>query len=116
MPATKAPIAPTFRCDHHRGPDGVAVVTLAGEFDLAVAPDVDRVLSEAFAHAGSVEVDLQAVDFVDSAGVHVLLDADRRARSLGRRFTIVSCPAAAHRIFEVTGAAEVLPFVGARTG
>lgn len=112
MPDSKAPIVPTsFRCDRHAPSDGAVLVTVAGELDLVVAPEVDQALCAALAEADSVVIDRRALECMDSTGVHLLLAANRRARDLGRDFAIISGPTAVQRTFELTGAADVLPFV-----
>ncbi len=50
------------------------VVRLAGEIDLANAPDIGRRIAGQLGSADAVLIDLTAVSFLDSAGVR-LLDA-----------------------------------------
>ena len=59
----------------HQG--SVATVAVVGELDLATAPRLSAVLGE----RGDAEVlvaDLTATTFIDSTGVRVLVEADRR--------------------------------------
>jgi anti-sigma B factor antagonist len=53
------------------GPDGTAVVTAVGEIDMSNADKFQDALSQAAA-GGPVVVDLTRVEYLDSAGVHVL--------------------------------------------
>jgi len=50
------------------------LVRLAGEIDMANAPDIGRAIATHTTAAGAVLIDLRAVSFLDSAGVR-LLDA-----------------------------------------
>ena len=50
------------------------LVRLAGEIDLANAPEIGREIVRQTGRAGAVVIDLTAVSFLDSAGVR-LLDA-----------------------------------------
>ena len=50
------------------------LVRLAGEIDLANAPDIGREIVTHMTDAGAVLIDLTSVSFLDSAGVR-LLDA-----------------------------------------
>ena len=64
------------------GPDGIPVVTVAGEIDMSNA---DRFrdalgLAAATADGGSFVVDLTGVEYLDSAGVHVLFAHAARIR------------------------------------
>ncbi|GGQ80448.1 STAS domain-containing protein [Couchioplanes azureus] len=49
-----------------------AVVRLAGEIDLANAPELTREIVRHTGRAGAVLIDLTAVSFLDSAGVRLL--------------------------------------------
>jgi anti-sigma B factor antagonist len=53
------------------GPDGTAMVTAVGEIDMSNADKFQDALSQAAA-GGPVVVDLTRVEYLDSAGVHVL--------------------------------------------
>ena len=70
--------------------DGVAVVRLAGELDLAeVGPlqaEFDRLCANGFA---KLTVDLSELDFLDSTGLHVLLRLG--ARCAGEQLRCRSC-------------------------
>ena len=64
------------------GPDGIPVVTVAGEIDMSNA---DRFrdalgLAAAAADGGSFVVDLTGVEYLDSAGVHALFEHAARIR------------------------------------
>ena len=64
------------------GPDGIPVVTVAGEIDMSNA---DRFrdalgLAAAAADGGSFVVDLTGVEYLDSAGVHALFAHASRIR------------------------------------
>ena len=47
-------------------------------------------------------VDMEAVEFMDSAGLTVLIEGFRLAESLGRRFAICSLPPSVRIMFELT--------------
>jgi len=53
--------------------------------------------------AERVILDLRGLGFIDSTGLSLLINADRRARRAGRRVTIVSGTGAPRRILETTG-------------
>jgi anti-sigma B factor antagonist len=71
---------------------GGTVVSLAGELDLLAEERAARALREADAGDPPVLiVDLSGLGFIDSTGVRLLIDADRRtrARGRGRRLVLV---------------------------
>ena len=70
--------------------DELATITVRGELDLATAPQLSAAVAEHH-DAGLLVLDLTAVTFIDSAGVRVLIQADRACplglvpRGAGRR-------------------------------
>jgi anti-sigma B factor antagonist len=99
---------PAFRCTLQTGVSGAAWVVVAGELDLATSPQLDRMLTDAVFDARLAVLDLRAVTFIDTAGVHVLLDAARAARSNGCRLMLVRGPAQVDGLLTLTGAAQHL--------
>ena len=95
----------------HRRDDEVTLF-LAGEIDIAGAPDLDAVLAEA-AHwpdVSGVVVDLSALTFTDSTGIGALIRGRRLADANGKRYTVVS---ARHGVREVLDLAAVWHFLHA---
>ena len=82
---------------------GMAHVVVAGELDIASCPQLDREVRGAPDDIGTIVLDLREVTFMDSAGMHLMLEADDRIRSAGRRLLVVRGPAAVGRLFEVMG-------------
>jgi anti-anti-sigma factor len=82
------------------------IVSLSGELDCATTPDVHARLDELLA-AGWARIVLDAgeVTFVDSAGLHLLLDARARAEREGWEVTIAGACAALDRVAMITGVA-----------
>lgn len=79
------------------------VLALYGELDLASAPRLDQRLRDAqTSGAGRVMVDLRGLEFFDSAGLHVLLDAHQRLRDGGQALHLRRGPKAVQRMFELT--------------
>jgi anti-anti-sigma factor len=84
----------------------VAHVTVAGELDIATAPDLRRQLARDLADdAVLVVVDLSALTFIDSCGLHALLDACENLN--GRLRLIPSEPCM--RLFDIAGVTDRLP-------
>ena len=87
-----------------RRADGIAVVVLVGEHDLATRGDIEAALEAALEHGDGVAVDLSDADFIDSSTLHVLVSAARRAAENGRGFSIVLPKnGAVRQVFELTG-------------
>jgi anti-sigma B factor antagonist len=90
----------------------VLTLTLRGELDLASAPMLERHLHDAQASgAERVVVDLGGLEFLDSAGLHVLLDADRRLRARQRPGLLLRRGRpSVQRYFELTSADSIIEF------
>lgn len=94
-----------------RNDDG-QVIALAGELDLDGAGRVCEVLQRAeAAKVRRIVLDLSALEFIDSNGIRLILEADARARTDGGRLELIRGPRPVHRVFELTGTSERLPFV-----
>ena len=74
---------------HDRHQDA-AVVSFDGEIDLGNAPVLRNALQSALEqHTGPVVVDLSKVPFMDSSGVHVLVETLRRLEPQNRPLALV---------------------------
>jgi anti-anti-sigma factor len=97
-PATAAPVAPgppgpaTLRIVGGAGNSGAGTVEIRGELDLAGVRCIgDELL--ACADAGdTLTVDLRATTYLASAGVALLVEADRHVRSAGGRLRVLVSP------------------------
>lgn len=86
------------------GDDGVAVMALTGELDMATAPILRENLAQIEASgAVTIVLDLREVTFVDSTGLHEFVEARSRAQDNGHRLLIGGASPAAERLFELTG-------------
>ncbi|MDT7713242.1 MAG: anti-sigma factor antagonist [Solirubrobacteraceae bacterium] len=88
------------------------VIALAGDLDLITAAEVDRELRRVErTSVHTIAVDLQALAFIDSTGIRLLLQAARRSATGSNRLTVVRASAAVQRLFHICGVDDVLPFV-----
>lgn len=90
------------------------LLRLSGELDLLTAPKLAARLDEAVRQReGDVVVDLSEVEFVDSAGLHALLNGQRRLIRLSRRLSVICGPGPVRRVFELARLVETLGVVSA---
>lgn len=85
-------------------------VRLQGAIDLATAGAVREELRAAAETATEIRVDLRAVDFLDSVGLSVLVNAHSRAAQQ-RELLEVVVPPHLRQLFELTGLDRVLTLV-----
>jgi anti-sigma B factor antagonist len=91
--------------------DGVHV-TLTGDLDISSAPTVEtRLLEVERGGPDRVIFDLRAVEFIDSTGLSLIINADARAQKAGRRFTLVAGEGAPRRVLRTVGLEERLDLV-----
>jgi anti-anti-sigma factor len=101
---------PVFGCVVRRSGLDAAWIHAVGEVDLASAPRLEQALREAEICPRRV-LDLREVTFMDSAGVHVILDASERARVTGARLVLLRGPSQVERLFALTGTPGSLEIV-----
>jgi anti-sigma B factor antagonist len=111
---------PVLGCRVELHPDRERVLVLVdGELDLATVAAVGNEL-ETLREAGwrQLVLDLSAVNFMDLAGVRLLLGGFERADAAGGLFLISAASPQVRRILELTGNAHVLAggIVGAEKG
>jgi anti-anti-sigma factor len=68
---------------------GAIVVAVAGELDAASTPELEGPLGQATADGGAVVLDLSSCEFVDSTGLHAIIDARGAVEGRGGRFALV---------------------------
>lgn len=83
---------------------GATVLMVAGELDLLTSPKLAAELDEAIRRGTEdAVVDLSETTFMDSSGIHVLLEAQRRLALGSRGLAVVCARGPARRTLEVTG-------------
>ncbi|WTS84519.1 STAS domain-containing protein [Streptomyces sp. NBC_00487] len=86
-----------------------ALITLAGEIDLATTPLVHTALTGCLRDGiSSVDVDLTAVTFCDASGLNVFLTASRLAVDAGATLQLHCPPPIMARIIDMTGSGFLL--------
>ena len=92
-----------FACTATHGGLDAAWVYVAGELDIATAPELERTLRESQQLAHLTVLDLRDLAFMDSAGVHTIVDASLRARRDSCRLVLVRGRPDIYRMFTLTG-------------
>jgi anti-sigma B factor antagonist len=102
-----------LRIDLRSEPDRI-VLELHGELDLLGAPLLQReVESPAVRATGIIVLDLQDLQFVDSAGLRVILLAHERAQLHGQELVLTRGSQQVRRLFAVAGVDEHLRTIAA---
>ena len=89
---------------------GVPVVVTPEEIDITNAGGLREALLEAAGRGpGGFVVDMSRTQFCDTAGIHALVLAHKRAGAEGGKVRLVITGAAVARIFAITGLDDVIP-------
>jgi anti-sigma B factor antagonist len=102
---------PRFDCTLRTGGLDAAWVRVTGELDIAAAPQLAETLVRAEESSQRVVLDLRQLTFMDSAGVHVILEASVRAHAAERRLVLVRGPSQVNRMLDLTKAGDTLEIV-----
>src|SRR5262245_32904709 len=95
--------------------DRVFVVSLAGEVDLYVAPELKQQLLDAIERGAThVIVDLTQTTFIDSTTLGVLIGVVRRLRANNGQVSVVCTDPNVAKTFELTGLDRVFPIYPTR--
>ncbi len=87
---------------------GSALVTVGGELEFGTAASLRTTLSDlAQDDSDPIVVDLTALQFIDSSGLSLLVQAKQRFSAQGRRFELRGPTARVSRVIEISGLAEL---------
>lgn len=95
--------------------DEVAVVAVRGELDIASSPVLrDRLVELGNGDARKLVIDLEAVEFLDSTGLGVLIGGLKRMRSKDGDLVLVCTKPRILKVFEITALTKVFRIVASR--
>ncbi len=82
-------------------------LVLTGELDTHTSPQLARHL-DGVDPTAAIELDLTAITFISSAGLSVILNAQRRHRDHGGSLVVAAADTNVARTIELSGLADVL--------
>ena len=89
------------------GAEGV-VLFVEGKLTTNTAPELEPILMEKVAAGGNVVLDFKQLDYLSSAGLRLLVGAQKSVNANGGSLTIRHCDDDVKEIFEITGLVDVL--------
>jgi anti-anti-sigma factor len=88
------------------------VVEVQGEFDVLTTPRLGTALDELIrTRTEDVVVDLRKTSFLDSMGLHILLNGLRRLTRQSRGFAVICAPGPVRQVIEVARLVDTLGVV-----
>jgi anti-sigma B factor antagonist len=83
-----------------------------GELDIATVPELRARAHAVIAQSTqNLTIDLGQVEFIDSSGLSLLIELNRRAETEGWTLSLTRPPERAFLVFSITGADDQLPFI-----
>ena len=83
------------------------VIEVAGRLDTITAPALDKTIQEDIGDTKNLVLDIKGVEYISSAGLRVLLSAQKKMQKIGSMKVIHVCEAVME-VFEMTGFADIL--------
>ena len=85
------------------------VIELSGRLDTSTAPVLDKTIGEDVSESTDLVLDLKGLEYISSAGLRVLLSAQKRMQKNGSMKLKNVCEEVMD-VFEMTGFADILSF------
>jgi anti-anti-sigma factor len=91
---------------------GATCLEIVGELDVLTVPKLAAELNAVIRRTQEdVIIDLRQAEFIDSAGLQVLLGAQRRLGQAARRLTVICDQGPVRRVIELTRLGEILGLI-----
>jgi anti-sigma B factor antagonist len=87
-------------------------ISVAGEIDASTVHALAQVLMPYPEGVAEFKVDMSAVEFIDSSGLRVLIQAHQQGEANGQRLVIENPSPIVSRLFEVSGLTELFNLTG----
>lgn len=87
--------------------NGAVLMTLEGRLDTTTAPELEKAINDEGEALKSLVLDFGGVDYISSAGLRVLLTAQKKMNVQGS-MELNNVSEAVMDIFEMTGFADIL--------
>ncbi len=83
------------------------IIEIVGRLDTITAPALDKTIHEDIGDTKNLILDVKGMEYISSAGLRVLLGAQKNMQKIGSMKVINVCEAVME-VFEMTGFADIL--------
>ena len=87
--------------------NGILTLAIEGRLDTVTAPELEKVVNEETADVRELILDMKGLEYISSAGLRVLLAAQKKMNKQGVMKLTDVCDAVM-QVFEMTGFADIL--------
>ena len=85
-------------------------IQIIGRLDTITAPSLDKTINEDIGETKNLILDLKNLEYISSAGLRVLLSAQKKMQKIGSMKVVNVCEEVMD-VFEMTGFADILVIV-----
>ena len=83
------------------------IIEIVGRLDTTTAPALDKTINEVIGDTKNLVLDVKGMEYISSAGLRVLLGAQKKMQKIGSMKVINVCEEVMD-VFEMTGFADIL--------
>ena len=83
------------------------IIEIVGRLDTITAPALDKTINEDIGDAKNLVLDVKGMEYISSAGLRVILSAQKKMQKIGSMKVINVCEEVME-VFEMTGFADIL--------
>ena len=83
------------------------VVEIVGRLDTTTAPSLEKTINDDILGTTSLTLDLKGLEYISSAGLRVVLAAQKKMQQLGS-MKVINVSESVMDVFEITGFADIL--------
>ena len=83
------------------------IVKLVGRLDTVTSPELEKAIENDIGNTKNLVLDIKDVEYISSAGLRIILAAQKKMNKLGSMKVINVCPDVME-VFELTGFADIL--------
>ena len=83
------------------------IIEVVGRLDTITAPALDKTINEDIPDTKNLVLDLNGLEYISSAGLRVLLGAQKKMQKIGSMKVVNVCSEVMD-VFEMTGFADIL--------
>ena len=87
---------------------GAMTIRLKGRLETVTAPKLEEVVANELEDITALTVVMEEVEYVSSAGLRVLLGAEKKMKAKGGELTVEQVPPAVMDVFKITGFDKIL--------
>ena len=87
--------------------DQETIIEIVGRLDTITAPALDKTINEDIGDTKNLVLDVKGMEYISSAGLRVLLSAQKKMQKIGSMKVIGVCDEVME-VFEMTGFADIL--------